>query len=85
MLNNLAKYHNVDNCWVSHDEKPYGLGEKIQSVERGKIPTSCILVPKVKQVLHVAYLDGTLKVTGIFSEQELKNELSNIRVADVKK
>lgn len=74
----IAQHFKADTCWVSRDKKPFKLGDEIDTPGslKGKLPTSCIKSIKTGQILQVAYAEGKLIVSQIYSKTELKNQLS---------
>jgi len=77
-LNLVAQHFKSDTCWISKDKKPFKLGDEIDTAGSltGKLPTSCIKSIKTGQFLQVAYAEGRLIVSQIYSKTELKNQLS---------
>jgi len=83
-LNLVAQHFKADTCWISRDEKPFKLGDEIETLGslKGKLPTSCIKSIKTGQILHVAYSEGKLIVSQIYSKTELRNQLSTLKKED---
>lgn len=77
----LANHVLAKTCWVSHSSQSYKIGDlvKTEGTLDGRIPTSCVYSPKTQQFLEVGYLEGELQVINIFSKQELKNKISQIK------
>ncbi|MCP6758357.1 MAG: hypothetical protein NHB32_06150 [Fischerella sp. CENA71] len=77
----LANHVLSKSCWSSFAEAPYKIGDILATTgsEKGRIPTSCIYVPATQQFLQVGYLGGDLQVLHVFSRQELKNQISQIK------
>ncbi|RUT02727.1 hypothetical protein DSM106972_056470 [Dulcicalothrix desertica PCC 7102] len=77
-LVNIAKHVKSDTCWQNKANYPLKINDVIavEGTETGKIPTSCVYVPKTKQFLNVVYSNGEVTVTRIFSIKEVQNQLS---------
>jgi hypothetical protein len=73
-LINIAKHVKADTCWKNNSKQVFKLGDVIslQGTDTGKIPTSCIYVPKTKQFLSVSYSSDELLVQHIFSIREVQ-------------
>ena len=80
-LNLVAQHFKSDTCWISKNSKPFKLGDEInpQGSLTGRLPTSCIKSEKTGQILQVAYAQGRLIVSQIYSKTELKNQLSILK------
>ncbi|MEH1922858.1 hypothetical protein [Nostoc sp.] len=80
-LNVLAKHVLADTCWKSTKTTPFKLGDSIvlDGSEDGKSPTSCIYSPRTNQFLFLAYKDGELVVSQVFSRREVKNQISILK------
>ncbi|OYE02790.1 hypothetical protein [Nostoc sp. 'Peltigera membranacea cyanobiont' 232] len=80
-LNLVAQHFKADTCWISKDKKPFKLGDEIDTPGslKGKLPTSCIKSIKTGQILQVAYSEGKLIVSQIYSKTELRNQLSILK------
>ena len=80
-LNLVAQHFKADTCWISKNPKPFKLGDYVntQGSLTGKLPTSCIKSEKTGQILQVAYAQGRLIVSQIYSKTELNNQLSIIK------
>ena len=80
-LNVVAQHFKADTCWISKSKKPFKLGDEINPPGslKGKIPTSCIKSIKTGQILQVAYSEGKLIVSQIYSKTELRNQLSILK------
>ncbi|KOP23481.1 hypothetical protein AMR41_26235 [Hapalosiphon sp. MRB220] len=77
----LANHVLSKSCWTSFAEDPYKISDVITTngSVKGRIPTSCIFVPATQQFLQVGYLNGDLQVLHVYSRQELKNQISQIK------
>lgn len=77
----VAQNFKADTCWSSKSKKPFKLGDEINppGSAKGKIPTSCIKSFKTGQILQVAYSEGKLIVSQIYSKTELRNQLSILK------
>jgi hypothetical protein len=77
----VAQNFKADTCWTSRSKKPFKLGDEINPLGslKGKIPTSCIKSIKTGQILQVAYSEGKLIVSQIYSKTELRNQLSILK------
>jgi hypothetical protein len=74
----MAKHILSDTCWVNKASVPFKIGDYVptEGTKEGRIPTSCVKVPKTSQYLKVAYYQGFLKVEQVFSNTEIRNQLS---------
>ena len=77
-LHLISQHVKSETCWFNLSKKPFKLGDLIQTpgTDDGLIPTSCIIAPRTKQYLQVAYLDGQLKVVQVYSPKEVQSQLS---------
>ncbi|MGI2908342.1 hypothetical protein [Tolypothrix sp. VBCCA 56010] len=77
-LSLISQHVKSETCWFNSSKKPFKLGDLIQTVgtDDGLLPTSCVIAPRTKQYLQVAYLDGQLKVIQVYSPKEVQNQLS---------
>ncbi|MHC5722631.1 MAG: hypothetical protein ACYTXY_00420 [Nostoc sp.] len=84
-LNLVAQHFKSDTCWVSKNSKPFKLGDEVNTPgsATGKLPTSCIKSIKTGQILQVAYAEGRLIVSQIYSKTELNNQLSILKQESV--
>lgn len=80
-LNLVAQHFKADTCWISKNPKPFKLGDEVKTPGSltGKLPTSCIKSEKTGQILQVAYAQGRLIVSQIYSKTELNNQLSVLK------
>ncbi|MHC5779643.1 hypothetical protein [Nostoc sp.] len=80
-LNLVAQHFKADTCWTSKNSKPFKLGDEVNTPGSvtGKLPTSCIKSEKTGQILQVAYAEGRLIVSQIYSKTELNNQLSILK------
>ncbi|MBC1222324.1 hypothetical protein GNF09_20955 [Nostoc sp. UCD120] len=80
-LNLVAQHFKSDTCWISKNSKPFKLGDEVKTPGSltGKLPTSCIKSEKTGQILQVAYAQGRLIVSQIYSKTELNNQLSILK------
>ncbi|MBD2527368.1 hypothetical protein [Nostoc sp. FACHB-133] len=80
-LNLVAQHFKSDTCWTSKNSKPFKLGDEVNTPGSltGKLPTSCIKSEKTGQILQVAYAEGRLIVSQIYSKTELNNQLSILK------
>lgn len=80
-LNLVAQHFKSDTCWASKSSEPFKLGDEVntQGSLTGKLPTSCIKSMKTGQILQVAYAEGRLIVSQIYSKTELNNQLSILK------
>ena len=77
-LVNVVKHVKSDSCWLDDSDVPFKIGDPVitPGSESGRIPTSCVRVPKVSQYLEVAYKNGELIAKRIFSDKEVRSQLS---------
>ncbi len=77
-LINIAKHVRADTCWTNNSKQVFKLNDVISlaGTDTGKIPTSCVYVPKTKQFLSVAYSSDELQIQHIFSIREVKFQKS---------
>jgi hypothetical protein len=72
----IAKYQYVDNCQTNPATESVKIGSIIPDNGKGTIPTSCVRVPATKQYLYVGYKDGNVTVLYVYTDTEVKNQLS---------
>ena len=80
-LVNITKHVKSETCWTDNSDVAYKIGDPLitPGSETGKIPTSCVIAPKVNQYLEVAYKDSELQVIRIYSGKEVNAQLSQLR------
>lgn len=76
-LDLVAKYHLKENCLTTGDTSLIKIGQLFAVDGDGKIPTACI--SNGKQYAYVAYSGGELKAIYVYTDNELKSQLSIIK------
>jgi hypothetical protein len=77
-LDAIAGEVSRETCLESADRKPFLIGEVItlDGVPYGTSPTSCVIRSQTGQFAEVAYLNGALTVTNVFSAKEIQSRIS---------
>lgn len=80
-LTNVAKHVIADSCWSHPTDTKLKIGDPVilPGSATGKIPTSCVYVPKTKQFAEVAYQNSELIAFRIFSIKEVQAAKSQIK------